>query len=81
MNWACATRATACAGEVIGFLSDYDNILGECTSSSGTDCTVGDAFNGDAATVAGVEALLSVNLTSGPYFQHASVVCLHLYRR
>ena len=50
-------------GEVIGFLSDYDNILGECTSSSGTDCTVGDAFNGDAATVAGVEALLSVNLT------------------
>lgn len=50
-------------GEVIGFLSDYDNILGECTSSSGTDCTVGDAFNGDAATVAGVEALLSANLT------------------
>ena len=31
--------------EVIGFLSDYDNILGECTSSSGADCTVGDAFN------------------------------------
>ncbi len=51
--------------EVIGFLSDYDNILGECTSSSGTDCTVGDAFNGDAATVAGVEALLTTDLT--PY--------------
>ena len=49
--------------EVIGFLSDYDNILGECTSSSGTDCTPGDAFNGDAATVAGVEALLTTNLT------------------
>ena len=55
-------------GEVIGFLSDYDNILGECTSSSGTDCTLGDAFNGDAATVAGVEALLSVNLTPGRTF-------------
>ena len=51
--------------EVIGFLSDYDNILGECTSSSGTDCTVGDAFNGDAATVAGVEALLTTDLS--PY--------------
>ena len=50
-------------GEVIGFLSDYDNILGECTSSSGADCTIGDAFNGDAAMVAGVEVLLSANLT------------------
>ena len=55
-------------GEVIGFLSDYDNILGECTSSSGTDCTVGDAFNGDAATVAGVEALLSFNLAPNRVF-------------
>ena len=54
--------------EVIGFLSDYDNILGECTSSSGTDCTVGDAFNGDAATVAGVEALLQTNLTPNQTF-------------
>ena len=54
--------------EVIGFVSDYDNILGECTSSSGTDCTVGDAFNGDAATVAGVEALLSTNLTPNRTF-------------
>ena len=54
--------------EVIGFLSDYDNILGECTSSSGTDCTLGDAFNGDAATVAGVEALLSTNLTPNRAF-------------
>ena len=50
-------------GEAIGFLNDYDNILGECTASSGTGCTVGDAFNGDAATVAGVEILLAANLT------------------
>ncbi len=54
--------------EAIGFLNDYDNILGECTSSSGTDCTVGDAFNGDAATVAGVEAMLSTNLTPNRNF-------------
>ena len=54
--------------EVIGFLSDYDNILGECTSSSGADCTVGDAFNGDAATVAGVEVLLQTNLTPNRTF-------------
>ena len=55
-------------GEVIGFLSDYDNILGECTSSSGADCTAGDAFNGDAATVAGVEMLLSADLTPNRVF-------------
>lgn len=48
--------------ELIGFMSDYDNILGECTSSSGSNCTIGDAFNGDAATVAGLELLVSANL-------------------
>jgi Fe(3+) dicitrate transport protein len=48
--------------ELIGFMSDYDNILGECTSSSGSDCTIGDAFNGDAATVTGLELLVSANL-------------------
>lgn len=48
--------------EVIGFVSDYKNLLGECTSSSGSDCEIGDAFNGDAATVAGVEAFLTNSL-------------------
>lgn len=52
----------ATSGEIIGFLSDYDNILGECTASSGADCVIGDAFNGDAATVAGVEFSLATNL-------------------
>ncbi|MEM7283306.1 MAG: TonB-dependent receptor, partial [Pseudomonadota bacterium] len=37
------------------FLTDYDNLLGTCTVSSGIDCEVGDAFNGDAATVQGLE--------------------------
>ncbi|MEM1174697.1 MAG: TonB-dependent receptor [Pseudomonadota bacterium] len=40
------------------FLTDYDNLVGTCTASSGADCEVGDAFNGDAATVAGLEFLL-----------------------
>lgn len=47
------------ATELIGFYSDYENILGICTASSGTDCIIGDAFNGDAATVAGLEFILS----------------------
>ncbi len=49
-------------GEVIGFYHDYENFLGECTASSGADCEVGDAFNGDAATVEGIEVLLAADL-------------------
>ena len=48
--------------EAMAFLSDYDNLLGECTSSSGVDCEVGDAFNGDAATVRGLEFSLGGEL-------------------
>ena len=48
------------------FLTDYDNLVGTCTASSGVDCEVGDAFNGDAATVAGLELTVShVFATSG----------------
>jgi len=49
--------------EAIYFLSDYDNLLGECTASSGSDCTIGDAFNGDAATVQGIELLVTTDLS------------------
>ncbi len=53
--------------ETAYFLSDYDNLLGECTASSGTDCTIGDAFNGDAATVQGIEVLFATDLNAnGP---------------
>jgi Fe(3+) dicitrate transport protein len=49
--------------EAIYFLSDYDNLLGECTASSGSNCEIGDAFNGDAATVQGLEFVLKTELT------------------
>lgn len=49
-------------GELTGFLSDYDNVLGVCTASSGAGCEAGDAFNGDAATVRGVEMLFELEL-------------------
>lgn len=51
--------------EAAYFLSDYDNLLGECTASSGSDCDIGDAFNGDAATVRGVELLVSADFAPG----------------
>ena len=41
--------------EAIYFLSDYDNLLGQCTASSGAQCNPGDSFNGNAATVRGLE--------------------------
>lgn len=47
--------------ELIAFISDYQNLLGECTSSSGSNCEIGDAFNGDAATVTGIEAMFAKN--------------------
>jgi Fe(3+) dicitrate transport protein len=45
------------------FFTDYDNILGECTSSSGADCEIGDAFNGDAASITGLELLVDYDLS------------------
>ena len=54
MRW----RGDSYSLEAMTFLSDYDNILGECTASSGADCDVGDSFNGDAATVQGLELSL-----------------------
>ncbi|MGB5326393.1 MAG: TonB-dependent receptor [Pseudomonadales bacterium] len=41
--------------EMIAFYNDYENILGVCTASSGSNCDPGDTSNGGKATVAGVE--------------------------
>lgn len=41
--------------ELVGFLNDYENLLGECTNSSGSNCDPGDVFNGGKAEVVGVE--------------------------
>lgn len=57
------------SGELTAYLSDYDNLLGECTASSGADCEAGDAFNGDAATVRGIEASVSADLSTNPGVQ------------
>jgi Fe(3+) dicitrate transport protein len=57
------------SAELIAFMSDYDNLLGQCTASSGSDCIIGDAFNGDAATVSGLEALLTADLSQNPAYR------------
>jgi len=47
------------------FFTDYDNLLGQCTSSSGSDCETGDAFDGDAASVLGIEVFMTHDFLSG----------------
>jgi Fe(3+) dicitrate transport protein len=53
--------------EVIGFFNDYSNLVGVCTNSSGNDCVPGDAFNGDAVQIPGLEVSwnTSIPLESG----------------
>ena len=65
LNWELGFRSFRdnFSMEAVAFLSDYDNLLGECTASWGTECEVGDAFNGDAATVKGLELVVSTGLT------------------
>ena len=62
--------------ELIGFFSDYDNLIGRCRVSD-TDCGAGDEFNGGGIEVAGAELVggvsteisngLSVPLTSATH--------------
>ena len=49
--------------EVLGFLNDYDNLLGADTLSSGGEGT-GDLFNGGTATVWGSEVALAYNFSN-----------------
>lgn len=59
MNYELGIRHTGGIDiEAIYFLSDYDNLLGQCTAASGVDCLPGDSFNGDAATIRGLEVML-----------------------
>jgi Fe(3+) dicitrate transport protein len=51
--------------EAIAFLTDFKNLLGICTASSGSDCEIGDAFNGDAATIRGLEVRAGFDLAGG----------------
>ncbi len=57
-NWEAGFRWFGDVGTaaVIGFYSDYDNLLGTCTASTGGNCTIGDQFDGGEVEVLGVEA-------------------------
>lgn len=55
--------------DVIGFFNDYENLVGICTNSSGSDCEPGDAFNGEGVHVPGVELSLAADLGSAGQWQ------------
>ena len=49
--------------DAIGFFSDYSNLLGECTNSSGgSECDIGDAFNAGSVDVKGLEVTASLDM-------------------
>jgi Fe(3+) dicitrate transport protein len=48
--------------EAIGFLVDYENIVGTCTASTGGGCTIGDQFDGGRAQAHGLELVASHDL-------------------
>ncbi len=41
--------------ELMAFFNDYQNLVGVCTQSSGSNCEPGDAFNGNGVHVPGLE--------------------------
>jgi Fe(3+) dicitrate transport protein len=51
--------------EAIGYLNDYDNLVGTCTASTGGGCTIGAQFDGGAVEVKGIEVMASYDL--GPF--------------
>jgi Fe(3+) dicitrate transport protein len=49
--------------EAMLFFNDYENLVGQCTNSSGSDCEPGDAFNGEGVHIPGLE------LTASTWFE------------
>jgi Fe(3+) dicitrate transport protein len=48
--------------EAMGFLVEYDNLVGTCTASTGGGCNIGDQFDGGRARVHGLEFVASHDL-------------------
>jgi len=55
--------------EVMGFFNDYENLVGLCTNSSGSDCIPGQAFNGKGVYVSGLELSLQKTLETASGWQ------------
>ncbi|KTG16343.1 MULTISPECIES: TonB-dependent receptor [unclassified Guyparkeria] len=67
VNWEAGFRYNngAFQSELIGFLNDYENLVGVCTASTGGGCDIGDSFDGGEVEVRGIEALALYDLAAG----------------
>ncbi len=50
--------------EAMLFFNDYENLVGVCTNSSGSDCEPGSAFNGDGVRIPGLELTANASFRS-----------------
>ena len=51
--------------EAMGFFNDYENLVGVCSNSSGSDCEPGDSFNGEGVHIPGLELKLQTEFETG----------------
>jgi Fe(3+) dicitrate transport protein len=51
--------------EAMAFFNDYENLVGFCTNSSGSDCDPGAAFNGEGVHVPGLELAFDTSFEAG----------------
>jgi len=51
--------------EAMLFFNDYENLVGVCTNSSGSNCEPGAAFNGEGVHIPGLELTASATLAQG----------------
>ncbi|RPH99604.1 MAG: TonB-dependent receptor [Lysobacterales bacterium] len=55
--------------EAMAFFNDYENLVGLCTNSSGSNCEPGEAFNGEGVHVPGLEFALGTSFDAGAGWQ------------
>lgn len=55
LEFGARGRSGHVAWEAIAFSTDYSNLVGTCTASTGGGCTIGTQFDGGEATVRGLE--------------------------
>jgi Fe(3+) dicitrate transport protein len=55
--------------EAMAFFNDYENLVGFCTNSSGSDCDPGEAFNGEGVHVPGLEFAFNTSFEAGAGWQ------------
>jgi Fe(3+) dicitrate transport protein len=51
------------------FFNDYQNLVGICTNSSGSNCEPGAAFNGQGVNIPGLELSAQLTLDASSYWQ------------